>query len=136
MSVLQPKPQDRLTRDLNRTTAIALAAAFLAVAAIVSAIVLATGARGQDDEHYRFNLYAANHGAGVAAMRFKVHVDGPGPLAVCYVIGAIAVEALNAMYPDKDFTGGCAGGELLTLRELADRALALLPKNQSQGELP
>lgn len=115
--------------DLRRLAYIAATAGFFLLIAGVTLV------RGQDaTASYRFNLYAADCGAGAGAMRFKLAIKDVYSLPICYALGAISIEELNNKYPDKDFMGGCRNGELLTLREIADRALALLPKDQTQGE--
>jgi|SRR5579862_63443 len=115
-------------RALNRQIGIVVAVATtVAAMAFVVAVLIGTAAHGTD-RTYRFNLYAADRGAGVDAMRFKVQAMAEGSLGTCYALGAIAIDALNRQNPDKDFMGGCVGGEMLTLRELVDRANALLPK--------
>ena len=117
----------RLTTQDDRRR-LARLACFAAAAASLAIIAGITLARGKERE-YRFNLYAADHGAGTAAMRFKVQAMARGSLGTCYALGAISVDALNQQHPDKDFMGGCVGGEMLTLRQLIDRANALLPKD-------
>ena len=125
------RPRNPIDRQLNRDSIIA-AAATIAAMAFIAWMAVSTIARGEELEPYRFNLYAAERGAGAAAMRFKVQTMARGPLGTCYALGAIAIDALSQQYPDKDFMGGCADGELLTLRELVARANALLPREPRQ----
>lgn len=127
-----------------RVSLLAWGAFAFASALLVGSIAFVAMARGDDAidcalEHpcsapvvYYFNLYSSDRDAGFPAMRAKLKM-GPFPdLAVCYALGAIGLEALNDKYPTKDFAGGCQNGEILMLREVVDRALALLPKDQPQ----
>lgn len=106
--------------------------AFTIVATTSLIFITWFAAHGEDGRPYHFNLYAADHGAGEGAMRFKVQVSGLQSLIACYIVGAITVDDLNRKHPDKDFMGGCRDGELLALRELSNRALALLPRGEDR----
>lgn len=109
--------------------------AFAAIAAgvlLIAAVFMIPARGGEADAEYWFSLYSADRGSPPSEMRFKLKF-GPAPLSICYALGAIGIEGLNAQNPEKDFMGRCdpegrAGNELFTMREIADRALALLPK--------
>ena len=121
----QPAPDSASVR----VSMLAWGGAVFASAVLVGSIAFVAMARGDEQRAYWFNLYSADRDAGFAAMRAKLKL-GPFPdLAICYALGAIGIEALNDKYPDKDFAGGCQNGEILYLREVADRALALLPQD-------
>lgn len=80
-----------------------------------------------------FELYSSDAGAGPAALRPRTK-EGPFPdVVICYVIGALAMDVLAEVRPERDYRGRCADGDLLTFREMTDRAMALLPK-QPNGE--
>lgn len=101
-------------------------------ALLLGSLAVATKAGGQEAGAYRFNLYAADRGAGVDAMRAMVQIGNIHSLPICYALGAIGIQELNDKNPTKDFMGGCVDGEMLTLRQIADRALALLPNDQPE----
>jgi len=111
--------------DLRR-----LALVGIIIAGWVVALVVCSNARAQSLGPYYFDLYAAPRGE--MTMRPQASA-GPFPdVAVCYAAGAIVIDALNAAHPDKDFMGRCDGGILLTGRVIAERALALLPRERGR----
>ena len=107
-----------------------LITAVLSSAILVSAIAIATAAHGQDRQPRYFTLYNGDRASAPnAAVVMKPRV-GFGPFrspAYCYAIGAMQLEYIEDREPGKIFMGRCDDGALLTLSEIAYRALALLP---------
>ena len=125
---------------IDQQTVIAIAGSMAASLILAGAILISSAAKSEPTctlagppcesyTGYYFELFAADHGASVAVFRPKVKTGPFFELAVCYAIGAIEIDGLGWTHPDTDFMGRCDGGLLLTGREIADRALALLPKD-------
>jgi hypothetical protein len=104
----------------------------LAAMIVALSLLLATAAHAQPAEVW-FELFSADRGDRVTVMQGKVRM-GPFPEVICYAVGALTIESLNTKYPNKDFMGRCDGGVLLTMREIADRALAMLPQESQTKE--
>lgn len=76
-----------------------------------------------------FELYAASRGAPLAGLERRA-IEGPFPdIVICYSIGALAMSILEEVRPERDYRGRCGDGDLLTVREMTNRAMALLPKS-------
>ena len=127
--MIAPVEHETIETSTRHLSAIAWVVAGLASAVLVGSIAIVSSARGDERRPYWFNLYASDHGAGFAKMRAKLKMGPFSDLAICYALGAIGMEELNKKYPDKDFAGGCVNGEILDLRDVADHAFALLPKD-------
>lgn len=99
--------------------------AFVSVAFLASASTACGQAAG---EEIWFQLYSSPRLTPLTEMRERIR-SGPFPdVVVCYAVGALALDALNQARPDRDYMGRCGDGDLLTLRQMTDRAIALLPK--------
>ena len=103
---------------------LACVCAITASAIVAMTIGVVTFAHSQDRQFF-FEMFAGPRGAATFS---RSGMAGPFyEESICYAAGAITLDALNAAYPDKDFMGRCDGGILLTGRQIADRALFLLP---------
>ena len=119
---------------VDQQTFIAIAASAIFSVVLVVGILATSAARGDDrppqwvkSPGYWFELFAADRGAPLTEFRWKTAAGPFEDIAICYAAGAIGMNGLNAANPNKDFLGRCEGEALLDLREMADRARALLP---------
>lgn len=98
-------------------------------ALIAGSIALVSTAKAEPPTFY-LEMFKSPRGEMVMSRFAKA---GPFPdISVCYAIGAITIDAMNITNPDQDFMGRCDGGLLLTGREIAERALALLPHDEER----
>lgn len=141
MSVNDPGPTDHDRPRGLPVSIIACSAAAFGAVLLAGAVAVATSARGEPadcslasrceapTDGFRFELFTTEHGANPATFRRSVTVGPFFEIAVCYAIGAISIDAVAWQHPETDFMGRCDGGILLTGREIADRALALRPRD-------
>lgn len=116
--------------DAPRGTAARITPARLAVAggALIGAVIAILGiasTRADEPDHW-LDVYSAPRGAAPTEMKKRIRA-GPFPeQAICYTVGALAIDALNATNPDRDFMARCDDGDLLDMRPMYDRAMKML----------
>lgn len=96
--------------------------------ALIGAVAVLLGiaaTRAEQPDHW-LDLYSAPRGSAPIEMKKRVRA-GPFPaVAICYTVGALAIDAMNAEYPDRDFMARCDDGDLLDMRPMYDRAMQML----------
>lgn len=117
----------RIGVDEERRTLVAVGGSLL-IGTVIAILIIASTAHGQEPAPVYLDVYAAPRGTGPTAMEPKLKI-GPFPdVVICYSVGALSIDALNAANPHRDFMARCGDGDLLTLRGMTDAATALLPR--------
>ena len=98
------------------------------VSLAILAFVASGVAHGQPaGEEIWFSLYSSPRGAPPVEMNRRLRA-GPFPdIVACYSVGALSLDALSQTVPERDYMGRCGEGDLLTLRQMAERAISMLP---------